>query len=82
MIPDPIERINARIEAMAHDMFAGVEPGKARCPFCKSIVNDSELIATSGSPDASACCFDCLSPEDQLAYEEFHNTPRDKRGTE
>ena len=72
--PDPIERMDARIDDMAHDMFSGVPDGQARCPGCKKLFALNDLIPVSPHPDAAFVCFDCLSPEDQLAYEAFERS--------
>lgn len=72
-IPDPIERMESRIEDMADDVFGGLPIGQARCPGCKKVMSDNDLITVSPAPDSPVCCYDCLSPEDQLAYDDFCN---------
>ncbi len=72
-VPDPIERMNSRIDSMAEEYFAlqkGVPDGHERCPACKKIV-DYELIAASPSPDAWGVCYECLPEKDKAVYDAF-----------
>jgi hypothetical protein len=47
---------------------------KSICPGCKREVNYS-LIPSSPRPDAEFCCYDCLSEDDQKAYDKFFGKP-------
>lgn len=78
-VPDPIELMEARIDDMSHEMFAGVPDGQARCPGCKKLFGLNDLIPISAHPDSAFVCFDCLSLEDQLAYEAFERSIDDGR---
>ena len=73
MLPDPIERMDARIEDLVHEQFAGVPIGKIRCYGCKKIVAVTDVDAADGLPDSPAYCFECL---DGIAETIAHQTER------
>jgi hypothetical protein len=72
-IPDPVERMDARIEDLADEFIEaqhGVPVGLVRCPYCREI-RDYELISVGPSPDSAACCYECLPDDLKAAYDEF-----------
>jgi hypothetical protein len=69
MLPDPIERMNARIDDLCFEQFAGVPDGQVRCIECKQLVPISEAHTASPNPDAPLVCVNCLGfdPFDLIA---------------
>ena len=61
-IPDPIERMEARIESQIDLVDAD---GNYPCCYCGKRVPVGELIAISTSPDAPGMCFDCADAENE-----------------
>jgi len=75
-IPDPIERMESRIDRLAfewNELQRDVPAGSFRCPDCKQI-RSGEPIQASPHPDSSATCYECLSPGDKQAYDDFEVT--------
>lgn len=81
-IPDPIERMEARIDDLAFEWDVtqkGVPAGSFRCPYCKNIF-DYEPIQATSSPDSPAMCYDCLPEDTKRAYDEFCDDLKKKAG--
>lgn len=77
-IPDPIELMESRIENLIYEWDKAqkdIPPGSFSCPYCSS-VNDYEPIQAGPSPDSAACCYECLSDDMKLAYDEFERQCR------
>lgn len=60
-IPDPIERMEARIEDLLDEQLQGVPDGKIRCYGCKEVVGIDAVESLSDRPDAPAYCFKCVA---------------------
>jgi len=72
-LPDPIERMESRQEALMFEWEAeqkGVPEGSFRCPYCSKVFT-YEPISISGSPDSAVCCYDCLPDDVKAAYDRF-----------
>ena len=69
MLPDPIERMEARIDELIFEQFAGVPNGQIRCHGCKKLVPVDQVDSVSPRPDAAAYCWECLDdvyPKDRM----------------
>jgi hypothetical protein len=72
-LPDPLELSEIRQEHLIEQwgqLQKNVPDGCFRCPECMGIF-DYSPIPISGDPDSPVCCYDCLSPEMQEAYDKF-----------
>lgn len=69
MLPDPIERMDARIEDLCFEQFAGVPDGQCRCIECKQLKPVEHCHTANANPDAPLVCVDCLGfdPFDEIA---------------
>lgn len=73
MIPDPIERMESRMDDLVFEwnvLQCDVPQGSFRCPSCKKVF-DYEPIQVTSHPDSPASCYDCLPPDTQKAYDEW-----------
>lgn len=59
-LPDPIERLESRIEELCDLQFSGIPIGMIRCYDCQEIVPLSIVEPASDRPDAPAVCSFCL----------------------
>lgn len=68
-LPDPIERMEANIEDLIEEQFAGVPDGHVRCIECKMIVPNGSAFSANERPDAPLICVDCLGfdPFEEIA---------------
>lgn len=69
-IPDPLEILDRQIDAMADSYIEG------HCMSCGKRVG-YELIQAYNHPAAPAVCYECLSPEMKIAYDEFEKGVND-----
>src|SRR5262245_39392084 len=60
ILPDPIERMEARIDELVDAQFSGVPDGFIRCYGCRCIIPIDEVNTASANPDSPAYCFECL----------------------
>lgn len=69
MLSDPIERMEARIDDLCFEQFAGVPDGQVRCIDCKRLVDMNQAFSASANPDAPLVCVECLGfdPFDLIA---------------
>ena len=61
MLPDPIERMEMRIDDLIFDQCLGVPDGCIRCFDCKQVVSIDEIESVDARPDSPAICFQCLN---------------------
>ena len=71
-IPDPVEILEGQVERAIDRQQ---EVGEGHCMACGKKV-DYDLIPASPHPAAWAVCYECLSPEDRKAYDEWSQKSR------
>jgi hypothetical protein len=60
MLPDPIERMESRIDDIAFDSTAGLPSGKCRCYECGAVVPIESVETADGTPWSPPICQDCF----------------------
>ena len=59
-VPDPIERMEARIEELIDEQCSGLPVGMIRCYDCGAVLPIDDAHAASDRPDAPAVCVKCV----------------------
>ncbi len=59
-LPDPIERMEARIDELIFKQTAGCPDGMLRCYDCGELIRADDSHAASDRPDAPAVCNKCV----------------------
>ena len=82
-IPDPVERMESRIENNIDrwDAMQKDDGFRYNCMCCGRGI-DYEPISVSPRPDAAAVCYECLSPDMRKAYDEWESRINQRPGAQ